>query len=262
MTRHRRARIAAAVWTVAFAAVLGGAAAVRAERAQTVRAARTAGLLAETDAAVYRLAEDAGDGMLAYHRAMTASECAARAGETPAAEAFAELGEIIRQRGIDRAPVRETVEAYFRGTLPDPAREDAGRSDVLPESVLPPGAANKAEAAAKRIVGERAVLSRGTVRPGEKLLFTASNAYVLVDARTGEPVEFSLSLAPGEDRLDARSCADAARQFLRESCPSADTEEADARVTFPEPGFAWVRLPGASVRVRRDTGKVVGLVRA
>ena len=231
MTRHRRARIAAAVWTVAFAAVLGGAAAVRAERAQTVRAARTAGLLAETDAAVYRLAEDAGDGMLAYHRAMTASECAARAGETPAAEAWAAHG-------------------------------DAGRSDVLPESVLPPGAANKAEAAAKRIVGERAVLSRGTVRPGEKLLFTASNAYVLVDARTGEPVEFSLSLAPGEDRLDARSCADAARQFLRESCPSADTEEADARVTFPEPGFAWVRLPGASVRVRRDTGKVVGLVRA
>lgn len=259
MTKRGHGRIAAAVLTVLFAAVLGGAAAFRAERAQAMRTAERAGLTAETDAAVYRLAEDAGDGMLAYHGAMAASECAARAGDVAAAEAFADLAEIIRRRGVERAPVRETVEAYFRGTLPDPAASDGGRSEPIPESVLP--AAGRAEACAQKIVGACAKLSRGTVRPGDRILYTASNAYVLVDARTGEPVEFSLSLAPGEDRLDARSCADAARAYIREACPSADAGGVDARVTFPEPGFAWVRLGGASVRVRRDNGKIVGLVR-
>ncbi|MCR4907039.1 MAG: hypothetical protein K6A33_13295, partial [Clostridiales bacterium] len=136
MTKRGHGRIAAAVLTVLFAAVLGGAAAVRAERAQAMRTAERAGLTAETDAAVLRLAE-ADDGMLAYHGAMAASECAARAGDAAAAEAFADLAEIIRRRGVDRAPVRETVEAYFRGTLPDPAASDGGRSAPIPESVRP-----------------------------------------------------------------------------------------------------------------------------
>ena len=257
-----RSRIASAALTVLFAATFGGFAAVRAENVRAVQVATTARWQAETEAAAALLGEcaDGADDLLTYHRAMTASECAARAGDVPAAQAFADLAESIRLGGV--STVRETVEAYFSGDLPDLEPAVESEPDPIPESVLPADAAKKAEACARELVGERAVFTRGTVRPGDRLLFSASNAYVIVDPRTGEPTEFSLSLAPGENTLDARSCADAAMRFLMDVCPSALPDEADGAeptVDFGDPGFARVQLPGVSVRVRRDTGRIVGL---
>ena len=258
-----RSRLASAALAVLFAALLGGFAAYRAEAVRTEARARSAGRIAETEAAAALLGESArgGDDLTAYHRAMTAADCAARAGDTPAAETFAALAETIRRRGAEGAPVRETVEAYFRGEIPDPLRERDTEADPIPESVLPAGAVKKAEARAGELIGERTPITRETVRAGDRLLYSASNAYVIIDPRTGEPLEFSLSLAPGKNTLDARACADAAVWFLREMCPSALPDDPTPTVAFPEQGFALVRLPGTSVRVRRDTGRIVGLVR-
>lgn len=260
----RRGRITAAATAVLFAALIGASAAVRAEGIGTKARSERLGYEAEVEAAVRSLGECAGDtdGLRAYHRAMTASERAARAGDVPAAEAFAQLAETIRQKGVSDAPIRGTVEAYFRGTLPE--KPDNSRAwSSLPESVLPAGASGKAEARASSLVGEKVTLMRETVRDGDRILYAASNAYVLVDPRSGELVEFSLSLAPGEDLLDAEACADAAREFLSEACPSAVPDPTESVVDFPDPGFALVRFPGlAAVRVKRDTGRIVGFVRA
>ncbi|MBO7405437.1 MAG: hypothetical protein J6V24_10795, partial [Clostridia bacterium] len=160
--RRVRSRIASAALTVLFAAILGGAAAVRAVNIREEREAMTERWLAETETAAALLGACVrdGDDLLAYHRAMTASECAARAGEIPAAEAFADLAERIRLGGVCEASVRETIEAYFRGDLPDPEPADNAEPDPIPEFVLPADAVKKAEACARELIGERAVLTR------------------------------------------------------------------------------------------------------
>ncbi len=115
------------------------------------------------------------------------------------------------------------------------------------------GAVEKAGRRAREIIGE-AVPLRVSVNPsGARAIFSCRNGYVLADLKTGETLEFSLSLPTCAGRGDAgeAACVEAARAFLGTEARGEPALEEDA------PGFLRVRFGETVLVVKRDTGRVV-----
>ena len=229
---------------------------------ETEAAERTMVYEVEMDAAAEKLREDrdAGDEVLAVHHALNIAEYAARAGLYGVSERFDALAEDIQHRGILGAPVEEALEALRSGTIPEGEIGARIAAERTVDAVLPKGADERAESMARQLLGETVPLRAARRDVGDRLCYTCRNGYAVIDRKTGMPVEFALSLEPGEDRLTREECAENALRFLAACIPAERLENARVEEIRLENGFADVKLgteeEGFYVKVKRDTGRI------
>ena len=148
----------------------------------------------------------AGDDILAYHYAADAAENAARIGENDAAVMFTQMAEklltspeIIRELG-------QTVDKYIKNgdipTLQNSVEEE--RENEIKAVAL--ARIEEAQKCVERLFGEHNSLKMEMKSRNGEIIFSCSNAYAVVDSRTGLPIEAAVSLMPAENKLDADAC--------------------------------------------------------
>ncbi|MBQ4354600.1 MAG: hypothetical protein IJC71_06870 [Clostridia bacterium] len=213
----------------------------------------------------FQKALDSGDDRLIYHCAQKAAETAASAGERNAASVFRyAAGEILR--GTEQIPmIRQTVDAFFvNGTMPHQEIRTEEENDDEAKAVVSWRVEN-AEKCVSRLFGEHNSLRRGAKSRNGELLYSCSNAYAVIDARTGLPVEAAISMPPAEQILGADACVNSALRFLGDFFPDEVAASASVRGISADSvsGTFAVTLTAAgrmmTVSVRRDNGKVVQL---
>ncbi len=208
----------------------------------------------------------------AYHFAKNAAAAAADTANPDTVRFFRALSDAVAGEERPMADLAAAVTLYLEtGDVPAdfavsadvPAEED-DPLDSEPASVSY-FRALAAEECASAIVGVEGILRPAkTSRTGE-YVFTCRNAYAVVDARTGTPLEAGISVRPGGDvRFDEADCMSRADEFLRTYFP---TDIANAAVlTGVTPGSATFgfefrcRDKKINLTVSRISGSVVRLV--
>lgn len=214
---------------------------------------------------------EAEDERLSYHYAASAADRASLAGDHDAAVMFRGMADSLLLDNGTSSAVKQAVEQYLAsGTTEfDFTSEDAGADltegefmnddDVRPVSAY---AVETAEKCLERVFGNHNTLRRGMKSRNGELLFSCSNAYAVIDERTGLPVEFAISLTPAEMRLTADECVQYALDFLEEYFPSDLAESADVRKIEADDSAGTFEIYCVSknrqlvMSVRRDTGRV------
>ena len=212
--------------------------------------------------------------MTSYHFALTAAENAASAGRGTEASFFRKISTGIADGAENMNEIAEAVVDYMEtGTVPEGFSILYETSEESVEDLLDSEPASvsyfrrqAAEECAASVTG-----ADGILRPAEKsrageFVYTCRNAYAVVDARSGSPIEAGVSMAPGEVRLSEAECAGYAQDFLREYFPPDIARAAVLISAVPEAGsgtyeFTY-RSGGREIKlaVRRDTGRIVRLV--
>ncbi|MBO5128625.1 MAG: hypothetical protein J6D10_13765, partial [Clostridia bacterium] len=162
--------------------------------------------------------------MTAYHFAMTAADHAASAGLGTDAVFFRKISAGITEGAENLTDIAEAVRGYLEtGTVPETfvlQYETAG----LPEEGgewEPTSVSYARERAAREcavsMTGVSGILRAAEQHPAGEYVYTCRNAYAVVDARSGTPLEAGISSpVTGEVRLSESDCAERAYSFLGE----------------------------------------------
>lgn len=213
------------------------------------------------------------DTMSSYHFALTAADHAAAAGYGDDAAFFRKISTGIADGAKNVSEIAAAVNLYLEtGEFPEeftvlyhtanPAEDTA---DSEPASV----SAFRERAAGECAAGVTG--ADGILRPAEKtrtgeFVYTCRNAYAVIDARSGMPVEAGVSLRPGENHLTEADCVRYADEFLHTYFPPDIVRSAVLVSAAPDTDsgtydFTY-RSTGREIRlsVKRDSGRVVRLV--
>ena len=208
-----------------------------------------------------------------YHFALTAAENAAAAGYGDDASFFRKISTGIADGAQNLSEIAAAVNGYLEtGEFPEGFTvlyhtEDAEENfmDSEPASVST-FRIRAAEECAAGVTGADGILRPADkTRPGE-FVYTCRNAYAVIDARSGTPVEAGVSLRSGELRLDEAACVGYAEDFLR-SYFQPDIARAAVLVSaVPDNENAAYDLTYRSANreirlsVKRDSGRIVRLI--
>lgn len=211
--------------------------------------------------------------MTSYHFALTAAENAASAGRGDDASFFRKISTGIADGAQNMTEIADAVEGYLdSGVIPEAFsilyhtaddEEDFMDSEPASVSYFRKWAADECAAS---VIGTDDIL-----RPAEKsrngeFVYTCRNAYAVVDARSGSPVEAGVSLTPGELRLDEADCVGYAHDFISEYFPPDVARAANLVSAVPDNAAGTYDLTYRSgereirLSVKRDSGRIVRLI--
>lgn len=208
-----------------------------------------------------------------YHFALTAAENAASAGYGDDAAFFRKISAGISDGAQNISEIADAVTGYLEtGEFPEnftilyhEGDREENHMDSEPASVSY-FRERAAEECAAGVTG-----ADGILRPAEKsypgeFVYTCRNAYAVIDARSGTPVEAGVSLVPGEPRLDEAACVGYAEEFLHDYFPPDIVRAAVLVSAVPDNDNAVYDLTYRSkdreirLSVKRDSGRVVRLI--
>ena len=212
--------------------------------------------------------------MTSYHFALTAAENAASAGFGDDALFFRKISSGIADGATNMTDIAAAVGDYLTtGEVPEEftLSYETAENSADSEMAYEPASVSYfrelvAEECASSIVGVD-----GLLRPAEKsrsgeYVFTCKNAYAVVDARSGSPIEAGISIVPGEARLSEADCMGYANDFLKTYFPPDIARAADLTSVTPDEAngtYEFVFRSGEreiKLAVKRDTGRVIRLI--
>lgn len=204
--------------------------------------------------------------VLSYHYAASLAELSALAGEGENAALFRKMSEtLLSGNTAENALIKQAVDEFLAtGELRGAENSDAVSEQYAEEYRVSAYAIETASECVKKLFGEHNTLRLGRRCGSGELIYSCSNAYAVIDERSGQPMELAVSFPPAEKRLSEDECAGHAMRFLEKFHPA---EAADAQVksiTADEAAGAFditIKSRGReiSLTVRRDTGSVVRL---
>lgn len=213
--------------------------------------------------------------MTAYHFALTAADHAASAGLGTDAVFFRKISSGIADGAENLTDAAEAVRGYLEtGTVPETFAlqyETAALSDEDGDAWEPASVSYARERAAREcavaMTGVSGILRAAEQHPPGEYVYTCRNAYAVVDARTGTPLEAGISSpVTGENRLSESACAERAYSFLGEYFRMDTVRRANLISAVPDNTagtyeFTY-RNGGRTIKltVKRDTGRVVRLI--
>lgn len=212
----------------------------------------------------------ADDERLSYHYAASAADRASLAGDVAAAKMFRSMADSLLADSEADSAVTEAVEQYLASgqtqfEYVNEAEGADGEDDLSDEEEARPVSAYSEEIAQKcldRVFGNHNTLRLGMKNRNGQLVYSCSNAYAVIDERTGLPMEFAISLSPAEKRLTADECVQCAMVFLEEYFPRELAESAEVRRIEADDSTGTFEVYCVSrgrqlvMSVRRDTGRV------
>lgn len=221
---------------------------------------------AELESTVENLQEalEAEDEQRAYHYAASAAETAALAGERETAILFERMAEDLLASSRSMETLRETLKQYLLTGETQVEVEQTEETQEESKAVSLFHVEN-AERCVRRLFGDRNTLRRGMKSRNGTLLFSCSNAYAVIDEKTGLPVEAAISLEPSEKRLDADACVNSAIRFLEEFFPNEVVANASVQSIAEDGVSGTFEIAFVSqnrrmlLSVRRDNGRVARL---
>ncbi len=202
---------------------------------------------------------------LAYHYAAVAAELCAEKGDHPAALLYGKVANTILQAPEQMSAIQKALESYRdTGEIPHTlVGQEADGEEELRSVSMERWAA--AEDCVERMYGTYHALHPGAKARNGELVFTGSNAYAIIDGRTGLPVEAAISLSPARKILGADACIGAAKRFLAEYFPEPmatgavlETIDSDERAGTFELTYRYGEKRMV-LSVRRDNGRVARL---
>lgn len=213
--------------------------------------------------------------MTAYHFARTAADHAASAGLGTDAVFFREISSGIMGGAENLPEIAEAVRGYLEtGTVPENfvlqydtaalSDEDAEEWEPVSVSYVRERAARECAAA---MTGVSGVLHAAKQHPSGEYVYTCRNAYAVVDARTGTPLEAGISSpVTGAVRLSEADCAERAYSFLSEYFRADTVRRASLTSVVPDNAAGTYEFAYQSgdrtirLTVKRDTGRVIRLI--
>lgn len=211
--------------------------------------------------------------MTSYHFALTAAENAASAGHGDDASFFRKISTGIADGAQNMSGIAVTVEEYLAsGTVPEEFSilydTSADEEDLMAGEPASVSSFRKwaADECAASVTGADGILRTAEKSKTGEFVYTCRNAYAVVDARSGSPVEAGVSIVPGENRLDETACVGFAQDFIREYFPPDIARAANLVSAVPDIAAGTYDLTYRSgareirLSVKRDSGRVVRLV--
>ncbi len=211
--------------------------------------------------------------MSSYHFALTAAENAAAAGYGDDASFFRKISTGIADGAQNISEIAAAVNGYLTtGEFPEGFtvlyHKEEAADDLLDSE--PASVSRFRESAAGECAAD-ITGADGILRPAEKsrtgeFLYTCRNAYAVIDARSGTPVEAGVSLRPGEPRLTEADCVGYAEDFLRDYFPPDIARAANLISAIPDVEGGTYDLTYQSgertiqLSVKRDSGRIVRLI--
>ncbi len=210
--------------------------------------------------------------MSSYHFALTAAENAASAGYGDDASFFRRISTGIADGAENLSDIADAVASYLdSGEIPEgfsilyhtEAEEDFMASEPASVSYFRKWAADECAAS---VIGADDLLRFAEKSPAGEFVYTCRNAYAVIDARSGAPVEAGVSLRPGEPRLDEAACAGFAQNFIREYFPPDIARAANLVSAVPDNAAGTYNFTYQSagrtiqLSVKRDSGRIVRLI--
>ncbi len=202
---------------------------------------------------------------LAYHYAAVAAELCAEKGDHQSALLYGRVANTIFESPEQMPAIQKALGNYrVTGEIPHTlVVQEAEEEEELRSVSLERWAT--AEDSVEKMYGTYHALHPGAKARNGELVFTGSNAYAIIDGRTGLPVEAAISLAPAEKILTADACIGAAQRFLAEYFPEPivagaaleQIESDEAAGTFELTYRCGEKRMVLSVR--RDNGRVARL---
>ncbi len=208
----------------------------------------------------------------AYHFAKNAADAAADTEHPDTVRFFRTLSDAVAGEERPLSDLAAAVTLYLEtGDVPsDFAVSEEGTDKTDDQLDSEPASVSYFRALAAEECASAMIGVEGVLRPAEKsrtgeYVFTCRNAYAVVDARTGAPLEAEISVRRGgEGRMSEADCRAKADEFLRTYFPP-DIANA-AVLTDVKPGagtFGFGFRSGEkniSLTVSRVSGRVVRLV--
>ena len=211
--------------------------------------------------------------MSSYHFALTAAENAASAGYGEDAAFFRKISAGIADGAENLSDIAAAVTSYLdSGEIPEgfsilhhteAEEEDFMASEPASVSYFRKWAADECAAS---VIGADDLLRFAEKSPAGEFVYTCRNAYAVIDARSGAPVEAGLSIVPGEPRLDEAACAGFAQNFINEYFPPDIARAAHLVSAVPDHAAGTYDFTyqgtGREIKlsVKRDTGRIVRLI--
>ncbi len=216
--------------------------------------------------------------MTAYHFAMTAADHAASAGLGTDAVFFRKISSGITEGAENLTDIAEAVRGYLEtGTVPETfvlqyesaesADRDSGEEEPASVSDVRERAARECAVAMMDVSGAEHLLRAAKQHPAGAYVYTCRNAYAVVDARSGTPLEAGISSpVTGEPRLSEADCAERAYSFLNEYFRADTVRRANLVSAVPDNAAGTYEFTYQSgdrtikLTVKRDTGRVIRLI--
>ncbi len=274
VNRSSAALLTAACILFATVCVLGGYICYdfRADTERTLAEQNLRSTLLKTNARSLADALTSENRVTAYHFARNAADAAADTASPDTVRFFRTLSDAVAGEERPLTDLAAAVTMYLEtGDIP---ADFAASEDVLPDEEDPldsePASVSYFRALAAEECASAMIGVEGVLRPAAKsrtgeYVFTCRNAYAVVDARSGAPLEAELSVPRGgEVRLDEADCMAKADEFLRTYFPP-DIARAAALTGVQPVGTAFAfdfRSGEKNIRltVSRVSGRVVRLV--
>ena len=161
---------------------------------------------------------DSGEPYLLYHFVRSASEKAAMAGEAESSVFFGNSAARIVS-GEDMGGIREDLRSYLEnGRVQEPVSSEE-KSHEAEIGAVTAYRTEEADKCIARLFGEHNSLKRERMTGNGRIVYSCTNAYASLDARTGLPIEVTLSLPAGACVLEEEECARLALRFVSEFYP-------------------------------------------
>ena len=208
-----------------------------------------------------------------YYFALTAAENAASAGYGDDASFFRKISTGIADGAQNMTEIAEAVNGYLEtGEFPENfsilyhIEEPAENPLAWEPASVSYFRERAAEECAASVTGAGGILHSAEKTKAGEFIYTCRNAYAVVDARSGTPLEAAVSIASGEPRLDETACVGYADTFLRQYFPPDIARSAHLVSAVPDSAAGTYDLTYQIGRrtirlsVKRDTGRVVRLI--
>ncbi len=199
------------------------------------------------------------DRLLAFHHALSAADAAEKAGREQDALYYLSAAEKIRAGTM---PDGDAVRRRLDGETDERATESETPTEE-PDAVARIRETSAKETAAL-VLGIGSGLHIAEKSPAGTMLLYCRNGYVLMDQKSGRPLEAMLSLPAGERRLSDSACVEKAREAAAFCFPD-DPVTGVGSVRRVGESVVEVRFIGEkaplSVSIRTDTGRTVALHR-
>ena len=218
--------------------------------------------------------------MTAYHFALTAADHAASAGLGTDAVFLRKISSGITDGAENLPEIAGAVRGYLEtGIVPETfvlqyntaglSGEEAEEWEPVSVSYVRERTARECAAAMTGVSASEAehLLRAAKQHPVGAYVYTCRNAYAVVDARTGTPLEAGISSpVTGEPRLTEADCAERAYRFLSEYFRADTVRRANLISAVPDNAAGTYEFTYQSsdrnikLTVKRDTGRVIRLI--
>ena len=176
---------------------------------------------------------------------------------------FSAADRLISEDGSDESltdSVKETLDGFFERKPEDQTEiyDDAAAEDSMLEAYR----TEVTDMCVKRLFGEHNPLLAERKSVDGDIVYTCSNAYAVIDSRSGVPREAVISLERAEKRLDVKACAEYALRFIGDFFIDDISSSAKiASVTADDYAGTFVfdihcRDRSIKAAVRRDNGRL------